>query len=80
LSLCSTDIASGPNDLDAVEQRLLALEKRYNAHARPFTWKFTPADLDALLVRLERHEKGAKPYNLKIMNAPTNLRSHPLSR
>jgi transposase len=43
-------------DLDAVEKRLLAFEKRYNASARPFKWKFTPADLDELLARIARHE------------------------
>jgi hypothetical protein len=35
-----------PNDftsLDQVEDRLTAFEKRYNATARPFKWKFTPA-------------------------------------
>jgi hypothetical protein len=48
-----------PNDftnLDQIEQRLSAFEQRYNANSRPFNWKFTPADLDDLLARLERHE------------------------
>jgi ribonuclease HIII len=51
--------AVSPNDftnLDQVEQRLAAFEQRYNANARPFKWKFTPADLDDLLARIERHE------------------------
>ena len=51
--------ALSPNDftnLDQVEQRLAAFEQRYNANARPFKWKFTPADLDDLLARIERHE------------------------
>jgi transposase len=49
-----------PNDftnLDQVEQRLAAFEQRYNAKARPFTWKFTPADLNDLLARIDRHEQ-----------------------
>lgn len=49
-----------PNDftsLDQVEDRLIAFEQRYNATARPFKWKFTPADLEDLLARIERHEQ-----------------------
>lgn len=49
-----------PNDftsLDQVEDRLTAFERRYNATARPFRWKFTPADLEDLLARIERHEQ-----------------------
>jgi len=49
-----------PNDftsLDQVEDRLAAFEQRYNATARPFRWKFTPADLENLLARIERHEQ-----------------------
>jgi transposase len=49
-----------PNDfteLDQVEQRLAAFEQRYNATAKPFTWKFTTADLDDLLARIEHHEQ-----------------------
>ena len=49
-----------PNDftsLDQVEDRLTAFEQRYNATARPFRWKFTPADLEDLLARIERHEQ-----------------------
>jgi transposase len=44
-------------DLDHIEQRLAAFEQRYNANAQPFKWKFTPADLDDLLTRIERHEQ-----------------------
>jgi hypothetical protein len=43
--------------LDQVEDRLTAFEQRYNATARPFRWKFTPADLEDLLARIERHEQ-----------------------
>ena len=49
-----------PNDftnLDQVEDRLTAIEQRYNATARPFRWKFTPADLEDLMARIERHEQ-----------------------
>jgi transposase len=49
-----------PNDftsLDQVEDRLIAFERRYNQAARPFKWKFTPADLEDLLARIERHEQ-----------------------
>jgi transposase len=49
-----------PNDftsLDQVEDRLTAFEHRYNATARPFRWKFTPADLEDLMARIERHEQ-----------------------
>ncbi|MEU5943681.1 hypothetical protein ABZ807_32030 [Micromonospora sp. NPDC047548] len=55
-----------PNDftsLDQVEDRLTAFERRYNATARPFGWKFTPADLEDLLARIERHEQ--KESNLQ---------------
>jgi hypothetical protein len=47
-----------PNDftnLDQVQDRLTDFEKRYNQTARPFKWKFTPADLEDLLARIERH-------------------------
>jgi hypothetical protein len=49
-----------PNDytsLDQIRDRLAALEARYNAIARPFTWKFTQADLGGLLRRIDRHDK-----------------------
>jgi DDE superfamily endonuclease len=48
-----------PNDftnLDEVEQRLIDFEKRYNATAKPFQWKFTRADLHDLLTRINQHE------------------------
>jgi transposase len=49
-----------PNDfttLDQVQQRLADFEQRYNATARPFQWKFTPADLDDLLARIDQHQQ-----------------------
>jgi transposase len=44
-------------DLDQVQDRLTAFEHRYNATARPFSWKFTPADLEELMARIERHDQ-----------------------
>jgi hypothetical protein len=44
-----------PNDfasLAAIEQRLLAFQRRYEQAAKPFEWKFTRADLSQLLRRL----------------------------
>ncbi|MDQ2780997.1 MAG: IS630 family transposase [Actinomycetota bacterium] len=51
--------ALSPNDftnLDVVEQRLSRFEVRYNAAAKPFTWKFTTTDLADLLARLDRQQ------------------------
>ncbi|MFI1801926.1 transposase [Streptomyces sp. NPDC020379] len=42
-------------DLTQVRDRLRVFEDRYNATAQPFQWKFTTADLDDLLARLDRH-------------------------
>ena len=47
---------------DAVEaaeagMTLAAFETRYNAIARPFTWKFTRTDLHDLLRRIDVHDK-----------------------
>ncbi len=49
-----------PNDftsLDQIRDRLAAFEVRYNAIARPFSWKFTRTDLHDLLNRLDAHQK-----------------------
>ncbi|MEQ4210484.1 IS630 family transposase [Actinopolymorpha sp. B9G3] len=43
-------------DLAEVKDRLLEFEKRYNATARPFRWKFTRNDLDDLLARVDQHQ------------------------
>jgi transposase len=40
-------------DLDALAARLTAFEPRYNATATPFDWRFTRADLTAMLSRLD---------------------------
>ena len=39
-------------DLDQIRDRLAAFEARYNAVAKPFNWRFTRTDLNALLDRL----------------------------
>ena len=41
--------------LDQIRGRLAAFETRYNAIARPFTWKFTRTDLGDLLRRIDTH-------------------------
>jgi len=48
-------------DLAEVEARLLSFQDRYNATAKPFGWKFTHADLDALLDRLAAHQTRLLP-------------------
>jgi len=55
-----------PSDFTSLAQirdRLAAFETRYNAIARPFTWKFTRADLHDLLHRIDAHDK-AQPHVL----------------
>jgi hypothetical protein len=62
-----------PNDftsLDQVKDRLIAFEQRYNQAARPFKWKFTPADLEDLLARIERHIQKERTDT---MNTTTSL-------
>lgn len=52
--------SSLPNDftdLDQVQDRLTAFERRYNQTARPFNWKFTASDLRELPARIEWHEQ-----------------------
>jgi hypothetical protein len=43
-------------DTDQIRRRLAAFELSYNAIAKPFDWRFTRNDLDALLDRLAAHE------------------------
>jgi transposase len=45
-------------DLDEIRARLAEFEIRYNAVAGPYNWRFTRADLDALLDRLAAHEQA----------------------
>jgi transposase len=46
-------------DLAEVEHRLLAFQHRYQQTAAPFDWRFTRADLDRLLRRLDEQEHHA---------------------
>ena len=49
-----------PNDFPSLErlsQTLLAFVDRYNKTARPFTWKYTAANLKDLLRRISEHEQ-----------------------
>jgi hypothetical protein len=48
-------------DLDALADRILAFQARYNATATPFDWRFTRPDLDRLLDRIAAHEAAAAP-------------------
>jgi len=43
-------------DLAEVERRLLSFQRRYQQTAVPFDWRFTRADLDRLLRRLDEHQ------------------------
>jgi hypothetical protein len=43
-------------DLDALADRLVAFEARYNTTARPFDWTFTRTDLIELCRRIEDRE------------------------
>ena len=43
-------------DLDQIRDRLTAFQTRYNAVAKPFNWRFTRADLNDLLRRLDPHD------------------------
>jgi transposase len=55
-----------PNDFTGLEQirdRLAAFETRYNAIARPFTWRFTRANLSDLLRRIDARDK-TEPHTL----------------
>jgi hypothetical protein len=53
-----------PNDfthLDQASQRLANFQQRYKATARPLRWRFTPADLDDLLARIDWHSSMPPP-------------------
>ena len=59
--LTSSDFAS----LEELANTLLAFVDRYNQTARPFSWKFTAADLARLLDRISAHEHAdRKPAEL----------------
>ena len=44
------------DSLDAVEDRLLRFQSRYEAVAKPFDWKFTRADLIAFIEKLDEYK------------------------
>jgi transposase len=46
------------DDLDALAQRLIEFEPRYNATAAPFDWRFTRTDLNDLVRRIQIHRSG----------------------
>jgi len=53
-----------PNDftgLSQIRDRLSAFQARYNAVAKPFSWKFTRSDLNTLLDRIDAHEAQQSP-------------------
>jgi transposase len=55
-----------PNDFASLSQlsaTLLAFVDRYNQTARPFSWKFTAADLHHLMDRIHRHEHHDAPHD-----------------
>ncbi|GAA1880812.1 hypothetical protein GCM10009715_29040 [Paeniglutamicibacter psychrophenolicus] len=43
-------------DLDALAERIMAFQERYNATADPFDWRYTRRDLNDYLHRLAAHE------------------------
>jgi transposase len=48
-------------DLDALAQRLVEFEPRYNRAATPFDWRFTRVDLADLLRRIDAHRTDRIP-------------------
>jgi transposase len=48
-------------DLDALAQRLIGFQARYNNTAKPFDWTFTRTDLADLLRRIDAHRGGQIP-------------------
>ncbi|MEV0902165.1 hypothetical protein [Actinoplanes sp. NPDC049802] len=71
-----------PNDftsLDEVEDRLTAFEQRYNATARPFRRKFTPADLEDLMARIARRANRKSETSSSLPTATTSLPHMPLA-
>jgi hypothetical protein len=48
-------------DLDALADRLLRFQDRYNQAAKPFDWRFTRADLNTLIRRLATHDQPHLP-------------------
>jgi len=49
------------DDLDALADRLLRFQDRYNQAAKPFDWRFTRADLNNLIQRIAAREQPPVP-------------------
>jgi hypothetical protein len=49
---------NGFTGLGQIRDRLAAFETRYNAIAKPFSWKFTRTDLANLLRRIDAHDNA----------------------
>jgi transposase len=43
-------------DLDALGERIACFERRFNAEAHPFNWRFTRSDLEVFLKKLAAHD------------------------
>src|SRR5207248_10853689 len=69
-------------DLTDVENRLMAFQDLYSAAARPFTWKYTTKELNALLVRIAAHEQdphlvaAASQERAQVDQAVATVRGH----
>ena len=68
-----------PNDFPSLEQlseTLLAFADRYSATAKPFSWKYTAADLKDLLRHISGHDKqdtmfhAAAPHPRRKLSTP----------
>ena len=71
LSIIQKKVVS-PNDFASLEQlsrTLLAFVDRYNQTAKPFNWKYTAADLTALLRRISEHEQAAATHQTNLATA-----------
>jgi hypothetical protein len=56
-----------PNDfpcLEAVAERLTNFERYFESIAQPFEWKFTRADLNALIARMRARYRQCQPLKL----------------
>lgn len=60
----STDLAGRKPGLEAVAERLANFERYFESIAHPFEWKFTRADLNALVARMR--DRWAHSQNLKL--------------
>ena len=56
-----------PNDfpsLEAVAERLANFERSFERIAQPFEWKFTRADLNALIARMRSRYRQSQPLKM----------------